>query len=226
MPPPQAGQVQAPSSPARARSPGAADDPAAACASAWRARGSVAAVAASASALAISSASPASSSSSRSSSCSICRVDPLRGAAELHPPQLGDLELQLLDFQVRSWTAAAPPSLRPPPPIRSGRPARKPAARRDRRADRRWRATCPTLSNAILHRTKNEYRIAALSDQHGSRSAPAVLLCGANPSPRSAAPTAPASVSSRHRRSAATRICPAQAAWRTGTGRCRPSTGL
>jgi len=24
---------------------------------------------------------------------------PLRGAAELHPPQLGDLELQLLDFE-------------------------------------------------------------------------------------------------------------------------------
>jgi hypothetical protein len=74
---------------------------------------------------------------------------PLRGAAELHPPQPGDLKLQLLDYRdevvLRGCAAgrrALPPAVpRSSPPVRSGRPGQRPAVRQDRRADRLRPAT-------------------------------------------------------------------------------------
>ena len=168
-----------------------------------------------------SSASPVSSSSSRNSSCSIWRADPFRRAAKLHPSQLGDLELELLDLQRCASCTDSSARLQ----FGSGRPAQTRAMRPDRRAGRPWRATWPSSNEAAefgrtqaaTNRCICHTSIGRAGDGRCYRSAPIHCLDQQRQLRRRQCHRA---IDNRRPDEAAL----LQAAWQTGTDRCRPST--
>ncbi len=142
--------------------------------------------------------------------------DPFRRTAKLHASQFGDLELQLLDLQCSQLN-------------------RKFGRLQLGLTGQRKRAQRLGIGGQVSHGERHKIALAGAAICRPSSTinrclvrpalaapATAMLPFCASPSPRSAAPIAPASASSRHQQSAAIRSGPSPTAWRTGTDRCRP----
>ena len=113
-------------------------------------------------------------------------ADPLRRAAELHAPQLGDLEPQLLDLQRLQLNRG----LRRLQLALAGQRERAQCGGIDQ-AVRPWRATCLNLSRTRTAQPESKRNRCSVTPTLVAATA-AVLSCAANPSPRPAPKTAPA----------------------------------